>query len=300
MSYDDIRWSKLAGYEGPEISEFPPPGWSEPSQTTDTQPQPEAPKTSEQPPPKPPETPKKPSDGKVAKPADDKASDCRACQDIVSKISNLDREIGALERSNASVRKYGNLQDPNIQKALKEDEAKIQQKKAERAKLEANNACPKHCKASHAPAEQPKAASGPSQQKPGKSAKPQDKSAPPEKQPGTQPAGPQTPQAPKAENNHRINPPSRIARARSRRKRPLPAPSPLSRNMINSKRIGMHGSRNGSKDAKSGVSGGPLSMRFPSPASIWMLSERRTTSFSVKKLDFGKNTKTPRRPCKTG
>jgi hypothetical protein len=57
---------------------------------------------------------------------------CPECRRIPGLIEALDAKIGALERSNASLRKYGNLNDPGIQAALREDEAKLAQFRQQR------------------------------------------------------------------------------------------------------------------------------------------------------------------------
>ncbi len=50
---------------------------------------------------------------------------CAACQYLADDIDFIQGRIDQLLRSQASMRKYANLQDPNVQQALKDDDAKV-------------------------------------------------------------------------------------------------------------------------------------------------------------------------------
>jgi hypothetical protein len=61
---------------------------------------------------------------------------CAQCQAIADHIAYIQGRIDQLRRSQASLRRYANLKDPNIQRALKEDDDKIAAYEAEIAKLQ--------------------------------------------------------------------------------------------------------------------------------------------------------------------
>lgn len=61
---------------------------------------------------------------------------CAPCQRISDEIERNAKKIASLERSQASLRKYSNLSEPGIQRALKEDDAKIAGLRAQNALLE--------------------------------------------------------------------------------------------------------------------------------------------------------------------
>jgi hypothetical protein len=50
---------------------------------------------------------------------------CKECQYLADDIDFIQGRIDQLLRSQASMRKYANLQDPNVQQALKDDDAKV-------------------------------------------------------------------------------------------------------------------------------------------------------------------------------
>jgi hypothetical protein len=71
---------------------------------------------------------------------------CKACHAIIVHIEFIDAKILNLEHSQAGLRKYANLADPRIQRALRDDDARIDALKAERARLEIEKAeCEKKC-----------------------------------------------------------------------------------------------------------------------------------------------------------
>ena len=73
---------------------------------------------------------------------------CAPCQKIADEIAELAEKIGKLERSQVSLRKTANQQDPNIQNALREDDAKIADLKSQKGALEAKlTGCVDKCKA---------------------------------------------------------------------------------------------------------------------------------------------------------
>src|SRR5580704_17653540 len=84
------------------------------------------------------------------------AASCPACADYTKQIAYIDRQIGSLQRSNASL-EQGNVNDPGVQNALKEDEAKIARLQAQRndlaaKKSECERKCPQPARAPAPPA----------------------------------------------------------------------------------------------------------------------------------------------------
>src|ERR1700733_5231639 len=64
---------------------------------------------------------------------------CKECQGLADSVEYIQSRIDQTLRSQASMRKYANLQDPNVQQALKDDDAKVASLQAllarEKAKL---------------------------------------------------------------------------------------------------------------------------------------------------------------------
>src|ERR1700692_2160871 len=50
---------------------------------------------------------------------------CKECQYLADDVAFIQGRIDQTQRSQASMRKYANLQDPNVQQALKDDDAKV-------------------------------------------------------------------------------------------------------------------------------------------------------------------------------
>jgi hypothetical protein len=83
---------------------------------------------------------------------DEKTKVCHQCEWLAIQISDIDEKIASWQRQTASINKYSNLADPNIQGALKDIANRISALKAKKAKLEAELAeCRKRCAALSVP-----------------------------------------------------------------------------------------------------------------------------------------------------
>jgi hypothetical protein len=93
-----------------------------------------------------------PSLAQKSAPPDEKTKVCHQCEWLAIQISDIDDKIASWQRQTASINKYSNLKDPNIQAALKDIANRISALNAKKAKLQAELAeCRKRCAALSAP-----------------------------------------------------------------------------------------------------------------------------------------------------
>jgi hypothetical protein len=86
--------------------------------------------------------------GLAQTPPDEKTKVCHQCEWLTVQISDIDAKIASWERQTASLHKYSNLADPNIQNALSDIASTIAKLKGKKQQLQGELAeCQKRCAA---------------------------------------------------------------------------------------------------------------------------------------------------------